>query len=126
MSIELSRKLRRLRPPPEQAMWNILHSFRSVGHHFRRQVQMGPYYVDFANLEETLITEVAGGSQATFEAIEADSGRDAYRTSRGFKVVRVWNNDPMFNPDGVCRVIAEALETVATPSLDPPPHGGGT
>jgi very-short-patch-repair endonuclease len=106
-------------------MWNILHSFRGEGHHFRRQVQIGPYYVDFANLEEGLIIEVDGGSHTTPEAIEADKVRDAYLTSRGFEVLRVWNNDAMFNPDGVWQVIAETLERVATPTLDPSPHGGG-
>lgn len=125
MSTDLSRKLRRQRTPPEQAMWNILHSFRAEGHHFRRQVQIGPYYVDFASLEENLIIEVDGGTHTTSEAIEADKVRDAYLVSRGFTVLRVWNNDAMFNPDGVWQVVAEALERGATPTLDPSPHGGG-
>jgi len=125
VNTELSRKLRRERTSPEQAMWNILHQFRQQGHHFRRQVKLGSYYVDFAKLEEAIVIEVDGGTHAADEAVAKDAVRDRYLTARGYKVLRFWNNDVLMNPDGVCRMLELALACVATPTLDPSPQGGG-
>jgi very-short-patch-repair endonuclease len=125
MSIELARKLRKISSPPERAMWNILRQLRQQGHHFRRQVQLGPYYVDYANLEEAMVIEVDGATHTTDEAIEADAVRDAYLRSRGFEVLRFSNSDVVHNPAGVFDVMVLTLARLATPTLDPSPHGGG-
>src|SRR3954462_484689 len=93
VSTELARKLRQQSSPPERAMWRILHQFRQQGHHFRRQVRLGPYYVDYASLEEFIVIEVDGGTHTTDEASRKDSVRDGYLKTRGFQVLRFWNND---------------------------------
>jgi very-short-patch-repair endonuclease len=36
--------------------------------------------------------------------------RDAHLRSRGFQVLRLWNNDILANPDGVHRTIMEAVD----------------
>ncbi|MEP7241672.1 MAG: DUF559 domain-containing protein, partial [Devosia sp.] len=125
MVTELARKLRANLTPPEQAMWRILYSLRRVGFHFRRQVQIGAYYVDFACLQPSIAIEVDGATHGDDLAQSNDAMRDDYLSGRGFRVLRFWNNDVMVNPDGVWQVIVEALEQAASPTLDPSPHGGG-
>jgi very-short-patch-repair endonuclease len=74
--------------------------------HFRRQVPIGPYVVDFACFAKRLLVELDGGQHAR----EAD--RDAVRTSwlesRGFRVLRFWNNDALANTEGVVETIRRA------------------
>jgi very-short-patch-repair endonuclease len=124
MSIELARKLRRLSTPPERAMWAILYSLRQQGHHFRRQAALGPYYADFANLDESIVIEVDGDSHSNDKAVAADARRDAYLRSRGFRVLRFSNHDVLHNRDGVYETIAAVLAQAAAPTPSPPQGGG--
>ena len=48
MVTDLARKLRRQATPAEQAFWKLSYTWRQDGWHFRRQFQLGSYYVDFA------------------------------------------------------------------------------
>jgi very-short-patch-repair endonuclease len=125
VSTELSRKLRRSASPPERAMWRILHPFRQAGFHFRRQVQIGSYYVDCACLEPSIAIEVDGDTHGGDLARSNDEMRDDYLSGRGFRVLRFWNNDVMTNPDGVYQAVAAVLEPVSPPTPDPSPRGGG-
>jgi very-short-patch-repair endonuclease len=74
---------------------------------FRRQVPIDHYIVDFACLDARLIIEADGGQH--WES-RSDRMRDAYLRSQGFYVLRLWNNDILANPDGVHRIIMEAVE----------------
>lgn len=108
-------------------MWAVLYDFRQRGYRFRRQVQIGPYYADFVSLTPALVIEVDGATHTTDEAASNDALRDEYFRSRGFKVLRFWNNDVMTNPDGVASILEEALVSsmAAPPTPDPSPQGGG-
>src|SRR5687767_14610690 len=110
-------------------MWRILYPFRQDGVHFRRQVQIGTYYVDFACMRPSLVIEVDGNTHGTDLAESNDAVRDDYLRGRGFRVLRFWNNDVFQNPDGVYDVISRALAEVsqlgAPPTPDPSPQGGG-
>jgi len=123
MSTELARKLRRAASPPERAMWRILHAFRQEGYHFRRQVQIGTYYVDIACHRPALVIEVDGGTHTVEPQQTNDAVRDDYLRGRGYRVLRFWNNDVMGNPDGVYLTVQLELEALAmgvpppTPSL---------
>jgi very-short-patch-repair endonuclease len=121
MSTELSRKLRRLAPPPERAMWQILRTFREDGWRFRRQVQLGDYYVDFACLNPSVVIEVDGATHVAEVAQGNDASRDDYLRGRGFRVVRFWNNDVMNNPDGVYEELERLLAEVSPRGRPPPP-----
>jgi very-short-patch-repair endonuclease len=90
----------------ERALWRLLRQRQISGLRFRRQVPIDHYIVDFACLEARLVIEVDGGQH--FES-EADKRRDAYLHSQGFRVLRLWNNDVLLNPDGVHRVITDTL-----------------
>ena len=110
-------------------MWSVLYHFRQQGFRFRRQVQLGDYYADFVSLTPALVVEVDGDTHAGALAEANDAARDDYFRSRGFRVLRFWNNNVMQNPNGVYAVIAGALaETsgeVAPPTPAPSPQGGG-
>ena len=63
---------------------------------------------DFACVERGLIVEVDGGQHS--ERAEADAVRTRALQARGFRVLRVWNNEVMANLEGVLAVILRALE----------------
>jgi len=110
-------------------MWRILHPFRQAEFHFRRQVQIGSYYVDYACFDPSIVIEVDGDTHGTDLARLNDATRDDYLGSRGFRVLRFWNNDVMGNSDGVHALIEAALAEISSPvsppTPDPSPQGGG-
>jgi very-short-patch-repair endonuclease len=111
----------------ERRLWNILYSLRQRGYHFRRQVQIGPYYADVACYDARLIIELDGATHSTDEEIEHDRRRDAYLRSRGFRVLRFWNYDVGDNASGVGEAILGALTGTSplAPTPRPSPQGGG-
>jgi very-short-patch-repair endonuclease len=113
--------------PAERRLWSVLRN-RRLGHKFLRQVPRGPYTLDFVCLERGLVIEVDGAQHADSVA---DSVRDAWLSSRGFRMLRFWNREVLKNLDGVRRAIEEALseETPTHPAcghLLPPPGEEGT
>lgn len=101
----------------EQTLWFDLRGRRLGGHKFRRQWTLHPYVVDFCCLERGRIVEVGGGQHSP----ELDSARTAELESRGFRIIRFWNNDVLGNLEGVLEVILEALGG-PRPAEDPHPQ----
>jgi very-short-patch-repair endonuclease len=101
--------------------WHLRHRLAISGTHFRRQVRLGPYIVDFASHDARLIIEVDGGQHD--ERSIADARRTAFLEAEGYRVLRFWNNDVLANTDGVLEVIQGAI--TSTPTPDPSPQGGG-
>jgi very-short-patch-repair endonuclease len=127
MAKDLSRKLRRQATPAERAFWKLTYSWRQKGWHFRRQFQLGSYYVDFVCVSAGLIIEIDGDTHGTDLALANDAVRDDYLSGRGFTVMRFSNADVLTNPDGVYAVVASYLETRApSPPPQPSPRGGGS
>jgi very-short-patch-repair endonuclease len=106
MSIENARKLRKNMTDAEHALWRLLRDRRLAGWRFRRQEPIDRYIVDFICFETRLVIEVDGGQH--WES-KSDEKRDAYLCSQGFRILRLWNNDVLSNPDGVYQTIIEAL-----------------
>ena len=105
----------------EKQLWRHLCArLATPGTHFRRQVQIGPYIVDFVSHHLKLAIEVDGGQHA-------ESKRDLARTrtleDQGYRVLRFWNSDVLTNIDGVLEIIQSAI--TSTPTPDPSPQGGG-
>jgi very-short-patch-repair endonuclease len=105
----LARKLRAVPTAAEVRLWRILHSFRTDGFHFRKQVAIGAYVVDFACLHAGLTIEADGDSHGSDVALAKDASRDDYLSGRGFTVLRFSNHDILSNDEGVYAVIAGAL-----------------
>ena len=105
----LAQKLRATPTLSEIRVWHLLHAFRGDGYHFRKQMRLGPYVVDFACIHTALIIEVDGITHHTDVAQGNDELRDDYLRGRGFTVLRFATEEVMRNEEGVCRMIADAL-----------------
>ena len=90
--------------------------------HFRRQVAVGRYIVDFCCLKAKLIIEVDGNQHGYDENIVRDEQRTAFLKSQGFSVLRFSNREVMTETTGVLEAIYAHL---STPPPNPSPHGGG-
>ena len=128
MSTRREKELRANSTGPERRMWRLLHPFRTAGHHFRRQEQIGPYYVDFACHAARLVIEVDGETHG--HSLEADALRDEFLRYEGYTVLRFANDDVLQNEDGVFAVLSSALAgkpPTRSPRRPPPglPHEGG-
>jgi len=100
-------ELRRQQTEAEARLWSRLRAHRVGGVQFRRQHAIGSYIVDFCAPRRKLIIEVDGSQH--LEQAEYDSKRTAYFQSKGFRVLRFWNNEVMSNIDSVMRVIWDEI-----------------
>jgi very-short-patch-repair endonuclease len=90
-----------------------------LGYKIRRQRPIGPYIVDFACVEHRLVIEVDRSQHA--ESL-ADEFRTKWLEHRGWRVLRIWNNEISNNREAVLAAILNALKSSPTqPSgLGPP------
>lgn len=105
-----SQNARRLRSRPteaEQRLWSALRRRQLDGLRFRRQVPLGRYIVDFSCYDERLVIELDGGQHGNCN--EEDASRTRWLESRGFCVLRFWNNEVFENLDGVLETIRSAV-----------------
>jgi very-short-patch-repair endonuclease len=116
---------RHMRQTPTDAetklWWHLRHRLSLSDTHFRRQVHLGHYIVDFVNHRLKLIIELDGGQHAV--QITRDVRRTKFLESKGYRVLRFWNNDVLQNINGVLEVIQN--EILTTPTPNPSPQGGG-
>ena len=115
----LTRALRKRMTPQEALLWRELRLLKPQGLHFRRQVPLGAYIVDFACTSRLLAVEIDGGQHAEDGHAIRDRERDAWLRSIGFQVLRFWNHD--INTElsaAVDHIVLTALTRV------PPPHEG--
>ncbi len=108
MSLEQARDLRQRQTDAEIRLWSRLRRNQLCGHHFRRQVPIGPYVADFACVASKLVVEVDGGQHAS--QAEADAKRTAVMGKFGYRLIRFWNNDVLGNTAAVLETILAALE----------------
>jgi very-short-patch-repair endonuclease len=100
-----------LRKEPTEAeakLWSRLRTIETKGTHFRRQHAIGPYIVDFCTVRPKLVIEVDGSQH--LEQEEYDCERTEFLESRGYLVLRFWNNEVLSDVDMVVGVILEKLE----------------
>ncbi len=104
-----ARNLRHNQTTAEELLWARLRNRQLGGHKFRRQVPLGRFIVDLACYDSRLVVEVDGGQHAESEA--EDAARTAWLESRGFRVLRFWNNEVQENLEGIlCRILEELEE----------------
>jgi very-short-patch-repair endonuclease len=104
----------------ERRLWSALRGHRLDGLSFRRQTPIGRVIVDFVCHERRLVIEVDGGQHAENAR---DIERDRWLASKGYRVLRFWNNDVLRNRSGVLEMIVTAAAE-HTPLPNPPPQGG--
>lgn len=102
-TVRRARDLRAQLTPQEAKIWLRLRALRGHGLHFRRQVPIGTYIVDFACLKARLVVEIDGGQHGLIP--ERDESRDADLRRLGFRVLRFWNAEVDVDPDAVAETI---------------------
>ena len=113
-------------PDAEILLWGELKPYRKAGAHFRRQVAIGDYVVDFACHRNRLIVEIDGPSHTTDDAIARDAMRQHELERCGYRVLRFTNEDIFTDCSSVVETILaftrqERLETTRRRSS--PPEG---
>ena len=103
-----AKELSRNPTPAEEKLWPHLRTHRMGDVHFRRQHAIGNYIVDFCAARKKLIIELDGSHH--IEQQEYDLERTKFLNSKGYKVLRFWNNDIMNNMDAVLMKIWQELE----------------
>lgn len=98
---KLARVLKRNSTKQEKILWKLLRNNNLKNYKFKRQYQIGGNIVDFICREKWLIIELDGGQHNELKSKEYDLKRTQYLESRGFKVLRIWNNDIDLNISGV-------------------------
>jgi very-short-patch-repair endonuclease len=118
VTLERSRRLRSDMTDAERALWTHLRGSRLDGLKFRRQHPIPPYIVDFCCIEKRLIVELDGSQH--------DAQTDAVRTrsleSRGWRMVRFWDNDLLLHIEAVAD---EIWRQAHVPTLTPTPLPAG-
>jgi len=103
--VRVARRLRKRMTPQEVKLWVKLREQRVNGLHFRRQVPIGRYFVDFACLKHRLVVEIDGGQHSFDNTVAADRSRDLTLKALGFRVQRFWNAELDADLDGVVETI---------------------
>lgn len=102
----------------EVMLWSALRQLRPQGLHFRRQVSIAGFVVDFACHARRLIVELDGSQHHEDAHAERDRLRDAQLEELGYAVHRISNfevrRDLSTTGDGVARL---ALSRAIVPNL---------
>jgi very-short-patch-repair endonuclease len=99
------RELRKSMPSAELILWSRVRR-GGLGVRIRRQHSIGPFIVDFACLKPKVAIEIDGPSHDGDEAVVRDVSRSAFLQSRGWKVMRVTNEEIYENLDGVLEAVS--------------------
>lgn len=104
---ERARELRKEPTPAERKLWAYLRGDKLNGINFRRQHAIGNYIVDFVSIKRKIVIELDGSQH--LEQEEYDKERTKYLESKGYKVIRFWNNQVMNEIKGVITEIEREL-----------------
>jgi very-short-patch-repair endonuclease len=118
-----ARRLRRDMTDAERRLWARLRNRGLGGHKIRRQHQIGPFIAAFCCEDKKLVIELDGGQHA--EQVASDERRTAWLSTKGYRVIRFWNNDVLGDIEGVLEAIPMTLDSSIDPSPQPSPDGRG-
>ena len=90
-------------------MWAYLKNGRLKSLKFKRQVVIGKYIADFSCFEKKLVIELDGGEHSEKNVHKIDVEKDKFLKSRGYIVLRFWNNEVQENVEGVLERIRQVV-----------------
>ena len=102
-----AKQLRRNSTDAEIYLWSYLRNRQLEGWKFRRQLPVGRFIVDFACAELRLVIEIDGGQHA--DQVPYELGRIRFLQSKGYQVIRFWNNEVLENIEGVLEALTLTL-----------------
>jgi very-short-patch-repair endonuclease len=94
--------------PAEAKLWAYLRRSKVLGIGFRRQHAIGRYIVDFCSPSQKLVIELDGSQH--LEQKDADAERTRYLETKGYTVLRFWNDKVLNDIGGVIRAIEMAVD----------------
>jgi len=81
-----------------------------MGVHFRRQVPIGPYVVDFVSSQSKIVVELDGSQHYSKKGIVSDNRRTTYLRRLDFQVLRFNNIEFLKNPTAAVETILEHIQ----------------
>ena len=99
-----ARLLRRNMTGAEKILWRHFENAQ-MGVSIRRQHPIGSYIVDFVALSIKLVIELDGDQHGFDKGLRYDVARTRYLGSKGYHVMRFWNNEVFENREGVLETI---------------------
>lgn len=114
-----ARDLRTSSTEAEQRLWYYLRAERFQKLKFKRQEPIGHYIVDFLCEEYKLIVELDGSQH--LDNLNYDAQRTIWFESRGYRVMRFWNDDVLLRTQQVL----DQIYLATTPAVPSPTGEGG-
>ena len=96
-----ARQLRKNMTDAERLLWSKLRG-KQLGFKFKRQVPVGNYIVNFLCPSKKLVIEVDGSQHIKSDY---DRKRDKYLRSKGYAVLRFWDNEILKETEAVLQRI---------------------
>ena len=110
--ITRARSLRNNPTDAETRLWQSIRRKQVAGLRFRRQVVIGQYITDFCCPDRKFVIELDGGQH--LDQQEYDARRTVFLESKGYTVLRFWDDQIFKELDAVLQSIYDILE-----KLDP-------
>jgi very-short-patch-repair endonuclease len=103
--LEIRRSLRAQSTRAEEVLWQHIRNKKLNGLKFKRQHSIGNYIVDFYCASKRLIIELDGEVHLTKDQQEKDKLRDQNLTEMEFRILRIKNNQVLFEIEKVKKLI---------------------
>jgi very-short-patch-repair endonuclease len=104
-------EMREKMTPAEELLWNRLRKRSIHNLRFRRQHGIGPYVADFYHAKSMTVIEVDGSVHEEEEVIKNDKMRERYLIERGYKVIRVTNEEIFKDLEKVLDLISSSINS---------------
>ena len=109
-TLKRARSLRTNETEAERRLWTQLRNRNLNGFKFTRQAPIAPYIADFLCFERRLIVEVDGVTHGDAHEVAYDLRRTQFMEERGYRVLRVLNQDVYTQMDSVLDGIIHKLD----------------
>ena len=123
--IKFARRMREAPTDAEKKLWSLLRRGQLDGYHFRRQVPIAGYILDFCCLPAGLGVEADGGQHLDPDHEEYDRQRSEALRDKGIRVLRFSDIDILKHPEAVQQTIYHELTRGTDPLPSPPPEYRG-
>ena len=124
--IYFARQMRKAPTDAEKKLWSLLRRRQIAGLHFRKQVPVAGYIIDFCCLGEKLGVEADGGQHFDPKKVEYDRRRSEALATKGITILRFSDYEILKHPEAVQKTIYRAvLREAPSPALPRSTGGGG-
>jgi very-short-patch-repair endonuclease len=107
--LTFARDMRKAPTDAERKLWHLLRHGKLDGYHFRRQVPIAGYIIDFCCISEGLGVEADGGQHYDPKGQAYDQRRSEALRAAGIRIIRFSDYEILKYPDAVRGTIYRAL-----------------